>query len=137
MRGGNAEYVGQFGPMLGAYADEQWKPVRIRVSPGDVLALYSDGLLDATGAEDRFGPERLQQTLTGASTATDTIARLEQALSRFQVGAQADDVAVLAVERAGVPSMQALDGADGPAQMTEAQTVARSPNPATGLILNG
>jgi PAS domain S-box-containing protein len=137
MRGGNAEYVGQFGPMLGAYADEQWKPVRIRVSPGDVLALYSDGLLDATGAEDRFGPERLHQTLTGASTATDTIARLEQALSRFQVGAQADDVAVLAVERAGVPSMQALDGADGPTQMTEAQTVARSPNPATGLIMNG
>jgi serine phosphatase RsbU (regulator of sigma subunit) len=103
VRGGMATYVGQFGPMLGAFADGRWEPLGISVLPGDVLVLYSDGLLDATGADDRFGPERLQQTLTGACTAADSISRLEQALSGFQVGAQADDVAALAVQLIGVP----------------------------------
>jgi serine phosphatase RsbU (regulator of sigma subunit) len=106
VRGGRAQPVGRFGPLLGAYPDQYWEPVTVRVEPGDVLVLYSDGLLDATGAQDRFGPERLERTLTGAGSAPDVIARIERALAAFEVGAQADDTAVLAVERLAVPGLR-------------------------------
>lgn len=107
IRNGHAEYVGQFGPVLGAFADETWEPVTLALRPGDVLVLYSDGVPDATGAEDRFGPERLQQTLAPATSATDAIARVERALADFQVGTQSDDTALLAVERIGVGEVRA------------------------------
>jgi serine phosphatase RsbU (regulator of sigma subunit) len=111
VRGGTAEEVGRFGPMLGAYADARWEPLSLSVRPSDVLVLYSDGLLDATGPEDRFGPERLLQALTGARGADDAMARIKRALAEFQVGAQADDTAVVAVERIGMPADLVCDGA--------------------------
>jgi serine phosphatase RsbU (regulator of sigma subunit) len=104
VRQGTAQYVGEFGPMLGAYAEESFEPFTLPVQPGDVLVLYSDGALDTVGAEDRFGPERLQAALAGATDAADAVARIEQALAGFQVGAQHDDIALLAVERVAVPA---------------------------------
>ena len=89
--------------------------------PGDVLLLYSDGLLDASGAKDRFGPDRLLEALEGTSSATDAIARVERALSRFEVRAQADDTAVLAVQRIGVPSCPAPPAAMAPQQRLSLQ----------------
>ena len=126
VRDGIARHVGQFGPLLGAWLDERWEPLTISVLPGDVLLLYSDGLLDASGAKDRFGPDRLLEALEGASSATDAIARIEQALSRFEVGAQADDTAVLAVQRIGVPNGPVLAGTDGAAQAAVAPAAALS-----------
>lgn len=96
-----AQYVGEYGPMLGAYGDEQYEPVTLPVQPGDVLVLYSDGVLDAVGADDRFEAERLQSTLAGATGAHDAVERVQRALADFQLGAQHDDIAVLAVERVG------------------------------------
>jgi serine phosphatase RsbU (regulator of sigma subunit) len=122
IRGGKAELVGQYGTMLGAYADENWEPHTASVRPGDVLVLYSDGLVDAEGAEERFGPERLQQTLTGSGSASDALARIEEAVSHFQVGAQADDIAVLAVERVGVPVTAEGEESAQPGGQTREQT---------------
>jgi serine phosphatase RsbU (regulator of sigma subunit) len=101
VRDGAAEYVGRYGPMLGAFGDERWEPSTIPIQPGDVLVLYSDGVVDAAGAEDRFGGERLQQAVAPARGARDAVARIEASLARFEVGEQADDTAVLAVERIG------------------------------------
>jgi sigma-B regulation protein RsbU (phosphoserine phosphatase) len=84
--------------MLGAYADERYEPVTVPIEPGDILLLYSDGVLDAVGAEDRFEAERLQAALAGTTTAKDAVERVQHALADFQFGAQHDDIAVLAVE---------------------------------------
>jgi serine phosphatase RsbU (regulator of sigma subunit) len=129
VRGGVARHVGQFGPLLGAWPDERWEPLRISVAPGDLLVLYSDGVLDAGGANGRFGPERLLQTLTGASSAPDAIARIERALSDFEVGSQADDTAVLAVQRIGVAGVTARDGAADGAISVSAQRRPENPAP--------
>jgi PAS domain S-box-containing protein len=101
VRDGVAQHAGRFGAMLGAFDDEGWEPHTLAVRPRDVLVLYSDGVLDAVGAEDRFGPDRLLETLNGATGADDAVARIERELARFEVGAQADDTAILAVERIG------------------------------------
>jgi PAS domain S-box-containing protein len=94
--------VGEFSPMLGAYAFDGWARDSVELDPGDVLVLYTDGVFDAVGPDGRFGEERLQRTIAGVRDAGDAVARIDRALTAFEVGAQADDTAVLAVERVPV-----------------------------------
>ena len=72
---------------------------RRRSSPGDVLVLYTDGVTDASGAEDRFGDERLQAALSESRDAEDALRRMADGLADFETGEQADDTAALAIAR--------------------------------------
>jgi serine phosphatase RsbU (regulator of sigma subunit) len=64
--------------------------------------LYTDGVFDAVGEDGRFGEERLQRTVAGVADADDAVARIDAALTAFELGAPSDDTAVLAVEREAV-----------------------------------
>ena len=99
VRDGHVAPVGEFSPMLGAYAVEEWARTTVALEPGDVLVLYTDGVFDAVGEDGRFGEDRLQATLAGVGAADEAVARIDAALTAFEIGAQADDTAVLAVER--------------------------------------
>ena len=96
---GAAEPVGRWGQMLGAWPQGEWPRTTTMLAPGDVLVLYTDGVTDATGAEDRFGEERLQATLAESSDAEDALRRLADGLADFETGEQADDTAALAIAR--------------------------------------
>ena len=74
-------------------------------SPVTCVALFTDGVFDAVGEDGRFGEERLARTLAGATDADDAVARIDAALSAFAVGEQADDTAVLAVQRVAVAAI--------------------------------
>lgn len=100
---GRCAQVGDFGPMLGAFADAAWRPASVRLIAEDILVLYTDGVIDAVGPDGHFGERRLEEVLTEASTAEQAVARVRTALTDFQVGAQADDIAVLAAQRALAP----------------------------------
>jgi serine phosphatase RsbU (regulator of sigma subunit) len=100
---GHARPVGSFGPILGADADESWPRVTVTLDAGTLLVLYTDGVLDTVGDGGiRFGEDRLRQTVADAADAADVVARIDAALKHFEVGEQADDTAVLAVERVSV-----------------------------------
>jgi len=99
IRDGEPRPVGRFGPMLGAWSDSRWQPESLVLEPGDVLVLYTDGVTDAEGEDARFGDERLLDALRGATDAAGAVAAIDRALSAFQVGPQADDTAVLALDR--------------------------------------
>ncbi|MGB8877463.1 MAG: SpoIIE family protein phosphatase [Solirubrobacteraceae bacterium] len=99
VRAGNPQPVGEFAPFLGAYQSGEWTPVTVDLEPGDQLVLYTDGVIDTVGEEERFGEDRLVATLHGAAGATDAVARIEAAVRTFARGTQADDIAVIAVER--------------------------------------
>jgi PAS domain S-box-containing protein len=99
VRAGNPEPVGEFAPFLGAYESGEWTPVTVDLEPGDQLVLYTDGVIDTVGEAERFGEDRLVATLHGAAGATDAVARIEAAVRDFARGTQADDIAVIAVER--------------------------------------
>ncbi len=99
IRDGEPRPVGRFGPMLGAWSDSRWQPESLVLEPGDVLVLYTDGVTDAEGEDERFGDERLLDALRGATDAAGAVAAIDRALNAFQVGPQADDTAVLAVDR--------------------------------------
>ncbi len=112
VRDGRVRAVGDFSPMLGAYDADEWSRFSVDIAPGDVLVLYTDGVFDTVGGEGRFGEERLQATLAGVAHAGGAVSRIDAALSSFEVGAQADDTAVLAVERVavGAPAVSAPAG---------------------------
>ena len=105
VRDGAVRSIGEFSPMLGAYAIDEWACTRIDLEPGDVLVLFTDGVFDAVGEHGRFGEDRLARTLAGARDADDAVARIDAALSTFAVGEQADDTAVLAVQRVAVAAI--------------------------------
>jgi serine phosphatase RsbU (regulator of sigma subunit) len=106
---GAAEPVGRFGQMLGAWPQGEWSRTTTTLAPGDVLVLYTDGVTDATGAEDRFGDGRLQAVLCESSDAEDALRRLADGLADFETGEQADDTAALAIARS-VPAAVAERG---------------------------
>ena len=105
VRDGEVRPIGEFSPMLGAYAIDDWHRSSVDLEPGDVLVLFTDGVFDAVGAVERFGEERLERTLDGTTDAQDAVARIDAALSAFAVGEQADDTAVLAVQRVAVAAI--------------------------------
>jgi len=99
VRRGSCRPVGVFAPFLGAYEHGGWEATTIKLDPGEQLILYTDGVIDTVGADERFGEERLARTLTDATGAADAVRRIEQALVEFAHGSQVDDTAVIAVER--------------------------------------
>jgi GAF domain-containing protein len=99
LRRGSSRPVGVFAPFLGAYERGGWEATTIRLEPGDQLVLYTDGVIDTVGEVERFGEERLAETLRDAAGAADAVRRIEHALVEFAQGSQVDDTAVIAVER--------------------------------------
>lgn len=99
VRGGSAHQVGRIGPLLGAFEHGHWPPAQLELLPGDVIVLYTDGVIDARGADGRFGEERLQEAVAPAESARDAVDRIRRALAEFAGGEQDDDTAVLAMQK--------------------------------------
>jgi PAS domain S-box-containing protein len=91
--------IGSSGPLLGAFQDPGWEAVPLDLSPGDYLLMYTDGVTDARGEDERFGEARLRAGLIGVSSPSAAIARVERELDRFCGGRRQDDAAILAVMR--------------------------------------
>lgn len=101
VRDGKPRPVGRTGPLLGAFDHGHWLAAPVNFESGDVLVLYTDGVIDARSQNGagRFGEERLEETLVGATDAIDAVARIRGALAEFAGDEQADDTAVLALQR--------------------------------------
>ncbi|GAA4797587.1 hypothetical protein GCM10023200_37270 [Actinomycetospora chlora] len=102
LRGGRTEWVEAPGTLVGVYPDLDLAEVEVRLGPGDVLLLYTDGVTEARGPEGWFGADRLAAlvaTLAGAS-AEEVADGVLAAVTDFQRGRLRDDVALLVV-RAG------------------------------------
>jgi PAS domain S-box-containing protein len=105
VRGGEVQALGRFGPMLGAFRASTWDPVDVDLYDGDVLILYTDGVIDTRGRDGRFGEERLWETVASAVDAGDAVRRIDGALRAFESGEQADDTAILAIRCGTAPAV--------------------------------
>jgi sigma-B regulation protein RsbU (phosphoserine phosphatase) len=87
------------GPVLGILGDACYEQARCAVRPGDVLVLYSDGLIEATGADgEEYGEDRLRECLSkaGAASADDVRAAILASSAAFLgPGAPRDDVTLV------------------------------------------
>jgi PAS domain S-box-containing protein len=106
VRDGEVEELGSYGTLLGALERTRWPEVPIAMCPDDTLVAYTDGVTDAVGAAgQRWGADRLKRTLAGMGGAPPSAVRqrLVDALEEFQVGAQADDTALVVMRYVGAP----------------------------------
>ncbi len=56
------------GPVLGAFPDASWEIEETVLRPGQQLVVVTDGIIEAAGADGRFGEERLHAELTSISS---------------------------------------------------------------------
>lgn len=116
LRDGRVEEVGTPGPLLGAFEGASWHPETIPLAPGEQLVIYTDGVVEAKGAGERFGDDRLRAELAGAEGPLAAIRRITRALDGFIGGESDDDVAVVVVRRDVLSAV----GAVAPAATPEA-----------------
>jgi serine phosphatase RsbU (regulator of sigma subunit) len=116
VRDGIATPIGVPGPVVGAWEESTWSTQTVELHGGELIVLYTDGVTDAEGGEERFGDARLARCLDGATEPAEAVQRIRAALSAFEQGAQADDTAVLAAQWLGAPA---------PARLADARTSRR------------
>jgi len=92
------------GMLLGMFEEVDLSPVTLTVHEGDVVLAYTDGVTEARGRESRelFGHQRLVDVVAaadgGAGAVTSAVVR---AVRQWQGSRAQDDIALLAVGRAG------------------------------------
>jgi len=125
LSGGAARELGTSGPLLGALESADWPGEEVVLGAGDRLVLYTDGVTDARGADDRFGDHRLLELLSGVDGAApaELVQAIDGALRSFEAGPQRDDTALLAVGRLQ-PGELALAG--GPEAVSLARAAVRA-----------
>jgi sigma-B regulation protein RsbU (phosphoserine phosphatase) len=99
--------LGSAGTLLGAFTKVDWPEAEYLMRPGETLVAITDGVTDTVGKDDeRFGMGRLQEILAEAQNESPMVIRerLVAALEDFQVGAQADDTAIVIMRFTGAPT---------------------------------
>jgi sigma-B regulation protein RsbU (phosphoserine phosphatase) len=96
--GGDVLTLGATRSVLGLLHREPSPAARIRLSPGDSLALYTDGVTEATGGSgEEFGTERLRSLI--ANTSTDQLVKQHEDVLRtvreYASGKLADDATLV------------------------------------------
>jgi PAS domain S-box-containing protein len=90
--------VGAPGTVLGAFDDAAWRETSFTMSEGETLVTITDGVTDVVGqSRERFGRARLKELVGQMSglSAQGLCNGVTDALDAFQVGAQADDTALV------------------------------------------
>lgn len=86
------------GPVLGAFANPSWDLREITLGTNEQLVVYTDGVTEASGRTERFGEDRLQESVRGTTSPQDAVKRVEAALEDFCREGLDDDAAVLALQ---------------------------------------
>jgi PAS domain S-box-containing protein len=124
--------VGSHGTLLGAFATVKHPETEFTMRPSETLVAFTDGVTDTVGPEgERFGIDRLKETLAAAKNETPTQIRdrVVGALEEFQVGLQADDTALVAMRYTGeVPAPRPSQSARRPT-LTASGTRTQSSDP--------
>lgn len=105
---GSKEYLRQGGLVIGIVPDANYEQGKARLTPGDDLVLYTDGITEAANPNgEMFGEERLEDLLVKhrRDSARDIEERVYSGLRDFTAGAsQADDLTMVVVKvEAGAP----------------------------------
>jgi sigma-B regulation protein RsbU (phosphoserine phosphatase) len=99
------QWLERGGPVLGLLGGASYDFETLRLAPGDVLVMCSDGVTEARDrAGEEFGRDRLAEAVGGCHgwKADAVLERLLSAVAGFSTGAaQADDITVLVLRYHG------------------------------------
>lgn len=97
-RSGNVERLTSTATVIGLFSTWQCETRECELIPGDLLVIYTDGVTEAEDAQGHeFGEQRLIDTIRKNSSATPTqlLLCIQQAVQKFSVGEQSDDLTLL------------------------------------------
>jgi len=97
---GTVEPTGRLGSALGLLDDPDLHDTVVDLGQGDLICLYTDGLVEARRGPDLFGVSRAASVLAEQSSATPDSAadRLEAAARGFRGGPLNDDLALMLLQ---------------------------------------
>lgn len=96
---GTVEPVGELGTALGLTDEPDLYDAKVDLGPGDLICLFTDGLVEARNGLDMFGSDRTAAVLCEhrAQAPGDLVRELAGAAKRFHGSLLADDLALLAL----------------------------------------
>ena len=96
---GTIEAVEAPGAMLGIGPNAAPATTDVELRPGDLLLLYTDGILDARTGRETFGEQRLRRTLAACAgePAAAALRRIDTAVREYSPGPVRDDKALMAL----------------------------------------
>jgi sigma-B regulation protein RsbU (phosphoserine phosphatase) len=88
--------------MIGAFDFNTWTEDRIQLTPGDLLCIFSDGVVEAERDDNQYGEERMEAVLR--SHLNDTTEEISHNLFSDIVAfvgdaPQSDDITFLLIKR--------------------------------------
>jgi PAS domain S-box-containing protein len=100
---GSLHWIRGAGALLGVFDDADLADDELRLTPGDTLVLYTDGVTEERGPRGAFGEDGLAAVLKGAvgAAASEIVDRIERAVLAHGSGEPRDDIAILAVRATG------------------------------------
>ena len=98
---GEVEQVGRPGTLLGVVEDVDLAVVTFDLRPGDLIVLFTDGLIEARRDGDQFGNRGIREVLASCVGLSpgQVISALEEAVTAFGRGEPRDDMAILVLGR--------------------------------------
>jgi serine phosphatase RsbU (regulator of sigma subunit)/CRP-like cAMP-binding protein len=104
-RTGKTDHLEAGGIVLGVLPDYEYESGSVTFGPGDVLVIYSDGIVESMDSrQEQFGIERLTGLITanlGTSANAILSAIVDAAKAHAGAAPQYDDMTVVVVKRAG------------------------------------
>jgi sigma-B regulation protein RsbU (phosphoserine phosphatase) len=99
--GTDPEPIGGHGPLLGVMDDAVFHDQTVRLEPGDVVLLFTDGVIEGRRGQALYGEARLHETIRRVGPRpNELVAEVVREVLDFQDGTLRDDVALIAF---GVP----------------------------------
>lgn len=99
------QFLRACGPPLAVREDVSYSPQSIKLAPGDIVLLYTDGVTEAESTDSaQFGTRRLEQALLEmrGRPAREIVEHVVKQVDEFSKGApQSDDITCLAIVRKG------------------------------------
>jgi serine phosphatase RsbU (regulator of sigma subunit)/anti-sigma regulatory factor (Ser/Thr protein kinase) len=99
--GGDLEFVGRAGTLVGVTEEFEVHEHSIRLEPGDAVVFYTDGVTERRTPTRMFGELRLLDTvaLSAGRSAAGIASDLERAVDQYTAEPLRDDLAILVVRR--------------------------------------
>jgi serine phosphatase RsbU (regulator of sigma subunit) len=91
------------GPLVGALDDARFAEAELRLAPGELLLLHTDGVTEVRPSDMTFGDRQLRRTLAehAGASAEAVVAAVERRVLELQDGHPRDDIALVAVRSQG------------------------------------
>lgn len=101
---GDISLTGNQSPVIGLFSDESYRDEIIRLSSGDSLLLYTDGIIEehSTETQEMYGINRLIESLTETASysATETLHNLMGNFYEFNgYSPQSDDITLICIKK--------------------------------------